>query len=1015
VRSGVASPILIGRLEEAGRLRAAFDDAVSGRPRPVLLAGEAGIGKSRLLHEFAGRVVEAGGRTLIGACLPLGDGAIPYLPFAEILRRLVRTTTADVLSSAHGGERSELARLVPDLAPGAPPSKDEGAAPDELAGLAAGVARARLFEAVLTLLGHLGEESPTLIGIEDVHWADPATRDLVTFVVRNLTRERVLLVLTLRTDGLAPDDPAVRWLTELGRAPRFERIDVEGLGRDHVSAQIRAILGGPPPAHLLRPVWERSEGNPFFVEELVAAAIGSDGAQLPPTLVDVMLSRLLDVPAETRRVFDAVAIVVRPTDERLVARILDLDESSVTDALRRGLDRHLLRMEERGRIRFRHALLQEVVEGRLLPGERRRLHERAARALTDDPSLGGEDRTAVAADLARHWLGADRTPEAYRASLDAAMAATAVHAYADASEHLRRALQLADRLRPEVAPDRLARLELERRAADVADSAGDLESAIRHCEAALALVDVEREPELAGPIHGRLGVFRWAAGDTAAGMRDQQRAIELVPPEPATTARAHVLGTYAGALMGEARWAESRTWSERAIECAIAAGTLLEESRARNFLGCDLVALGEIDEGIAELRRSLILARQADAPELLVAATHNLALNLLAADRLDEAADEAVAGRAAMKRLGLERRYGQDLAALEGDILTRLGRWDGAWAVTSEGLALDPAQAGSPYLAGVRARLAARRGELGEATRLAATLDPGALQPDTAEMAAAVRAEVELAAGRPERAMVMAGEGLAVLGDADDVLWAVPLVALAQRALAEQADAAAIRRDEAALSRLEAGSQEVERLTARLAARATTAGTRAWVTLARAEAGRIHGAADPATWDALAAEWDAVPDPYEAAYARLRGAGARLRLEGVRADVGAALRQAHATARDLGAAPLRGQIEALASRGRIALAEGGAAGDGQRAVAEAPEKAGRDTLGLSSRELEVLALVADGRSNGEIAEALFITRKTASAHVTHILDKLGVSNRVEAAMVAARMGLLDAVDAADSS
>jgi DNA-binding NarL/FixJ family response regulator len=123
--------------------------------------------------------------------------------------------------------------------------------------------------------------------------------------------------------------------------------------------------------------------------------------------------------------------------------------------------------------------------------------------------------------------------------------------------------------------------------------------------------------------------------------------------------------------------------------------------------------------------------------------------------------------------------------------------------------------------------------------------------------------------------------------------------------------------------------------------------------------------------------------------------------------VGDALRRAHTTARELGAGPLRSQIEALAARGRIPLDEAAISGDGQRPAAEADDKGGRDTLGLSSRELEVLALVADGRSNGEIAEALFITRKTASAHVTHILDKLGVSNRVEAAMVAARMGLFD--------
>jgi DNA-binding CsgD family transcriptional regulator len=203
----------------------------------------------------------------------------------------------------------------------------------------------------------------------------------------------------------------------------------------------------------------------------------------------------------------------------------------------------------------------------------------------------------------------------------------------------------------------------------------------------------------------------------------------------------------------------------------------------------------------------------------------------------------------------------------------------------------------------------------------------------------------------------------------------------------------------------------VERHTARLAARATTGATRAWVATARAESERIGGSADPAPWEALAASWDAVPDPYEGAIARLRAASARLRSEGVRADVAGLLREAHATAVRLGAQPLRAEIEALAGRGRIDLA-----GDAPALAASAdrvvPATAGpsRDRLGLSAREIEVLTLVADGRSNGEIAEQLFITRKTASAHVTHILDKLGVTNRVEAAMVAARMGLLDGTD-----
>ena len=159
----------------------------------------------------------------------------------------------------------------------------------------------------------------------------------MTFLVRNLTRERILLVLTLRTDGPAPDDPAVRWLAELGRDPRLERIELDRLDRDHVGAQVRAILGEVPPRELLRPIWERSEGNPFFVEELVASATGRDGAELPATLVDVLAARLLRrSPRTCRRVLEAMAILVRPTDERLVAAVLGVPEDAVADAMRAG-------------------------------------------------------------------------------------------------------------------------------------------------------------------------------------------------------------------------------------------------------------------------------------------------------------------------------------------------------------------------------------------------------------------------------------------------------------------------------------------------------------------------------------------------------------------------------------------------------------------------------------------------------------------------------------------------------
>jgi DNA-binding CsgD family transcriptional regulator len=299
--------------------------------------------------------------------------------------------------------------------------------------------------------------------------------------------------------------------------------------------------------------------------------------------------------------------------------------------------------------------------------------------------------------------------------------------------------------------------------------------------------------------------------------------------------------------------------------------------------------------------------------------------------------------------------------------------------------------------------LLALRGDFDEAARRLGAIDVDVLDPDTAAFFERVKAELELNRDRPAEAADAADRGLARL---DDALWCAPLVALGLRALAEIADTARAAHDEAAVG---AATRRASSLVGRLdamAPRARTPGARAWIDSARVEHLRVEGRAAPPDWDAIATTWDAVPDLLEGAYARYRAAEAALRETGVRADVGAALRAAYHATHAMGARPLEAAIAGLARRARISVDEP-VTGDGHEAVAVAAQPvAAALPGGLSPREVEVLRLVAAGRSNGEIAERLFITRKTAGVHVTHILDKLGVSNRVEAAMAAARLGLL---------
>jgi DNA-binding CsgD family transcriptional regulator/tetratricopeptide (TPR) repeat protein len=1004
-----SSPIIVGRDVELARIERGLDIAGQGRPVVMLVRGEAGIGKSRLVREAIERARAGGSAILHGACLDLGGDGLPYLPFVEALRGLARETPPDLLRELLGPALPELSVLLPELGALGPAGSPTTAAESA-------VDRARLFERILGFIGRLASQAPALAVVEDIQWIDPATRDLLTFLVRSVTTERIIAILTCRTDDLPPGHPVLAWMAEIGRAPGAARIDLGRLSRTDVVQQLQAITAGSVRDEVLDSVWQRSEGHPLFAEELLATADDASGETMP-SLVDVLLARVATLDPETLAIVRTLAVAGRPVDERLIGPIVSRSEGEVGAGLREATTRGVLVALPDGRHAFRHELLREVVERELSAGERRTLHERFALELEANPDLADDSPAGATAELARHWSAANRPVQAHRAAIDAGAASDAVHAFADAQRLLERAIFLESVLPPDALPDLAERIDVRRRAAAAADLSGRFDRAIELIQDALALTDSVADPTLAGVLHARLGYLMWARGEGEAALVEHREAVRLVPADPASPERARVLGALGGALMGLGRWADSMPVCEEAIECAVEAEAVPEESRARNMLGSDLVELGQIEAGLAELRSSHRLAGS-EPSELFVVTGFNLALNLLATDHLDEALDEASTSRTAARAGGLERRYGMELAALVGDILLRLGRWDDADRATAEGLALDQRGQGTAYLAAVRSRFLARRGALAEAQRRLAAVDRGSLDPDTAVFFATVAAEASLLDRRPEEAAAAVDDGLARIGDIGDVLWGMPLVGLGLRAVAELADVARANRDEAALVDVTARTAVLRERFDALAGRATTPSARAWVATASAETSRIDGSTDPEPWSRAVAAWDAVPDPAEAAYARYRNVEAALRRTGIKADVATELVTAWRSAVQLGAAPLREEIEVLAQRARIKL--GDAARDETDravAVAETPATyagaaAGRgSTHGLSAREIEVLRLVAAGRSNGEIAERLFITRKTAGVHVTHILDKLGVSNRVEAAMAAARLGLLGDVEA----
>ena len=294
----VASPTFVGRLQELQLLEAARRRAADGKPAVVLVGGEAGIGKTRLIAELSSRCLADGTTVLSGGCVPVGEGALPYAPIVEILRALLADVGADAVRGLVGPSWPEVARLLPALG-----------APDRI-GLSDQAAQARLFELLLGLFGRLSEQRSLVLVVEDVHWADQSTRDLLAFLIRNLRRERILVVVTYRNDEPGQERLGP-YLAELDRAGRVERIELARLDQIQTRAQLVGIQEAVPAAELVDAVFARSEGNPFFTEELLAVVRAGSG-ELPATVRDLLRGRVQALPQLAQQVLKAVAVAGRP-------------------------------------------------------------------------------------------------------------------------------------------------------------------------------------------------------------------------------------------------------------------------------------------------------------------------------------------------------------------------------------------------------------------------------------------------------------------------------------------------------------------------------------------------------------------------------------------------------------------------------------------------------------------------------------------------------------------------------
>ena len=576
----------------------------AGRPR-CCWPGTPGVGKTRLLAELCGRARAAGATVLTGHCVDLGAVGLPYLPFAEALRELAgRADDGDETVAEALRARPALGRLITRPGQPTPPA---GAGDDD-------AGRLQLFDAVAGVLGDVGEAgAPVLLVIEDLHWADQSTRDLLSFLLARLRSERLAVVASYRADDLHRRHPLRPLLGELVRLPTVERVELSPFTPSELRDYLRALSGEQVPEPLVRDVLARSDGNAYFAEELYAAGLGSgeEGQALPAALADVLLARLERLPAPVQRIARVASVAGRRVSHPLLQAASGLSEAEVEEALREAVTHHVLAAEGGDRYAFRHALLQEAVYGDLLPGERVRLHGTYARLLADGIEGAG------AAELAYHCLQSHDLAGALSASIRAAAEAAELHAPVEALRNLEQALQLWHAV-PDAAE--LAGCDLISvglRAASAAASAGELHRAVALAAAARDLADREAPgSRQAASTRHKLALHLLGADRPEEAYEATAEALEMLPERPLTPTRVWSAATRGRTAVNLDRDEEGRRWAEEAL--AGARELDLTDAEADALATLALVAESEGDSEKAQARLAEARDRAAAAGDIAV-------------------------------------------------------------------------------------------------------------------------------------------------------------------------------------------------------------------------------------------------------------------------------------------------------------------------------------------------------------------------------------------------------------
>jgi DNA-binding CsgD family transcriptional regulator len=979
VAKRVTCPTFVGRESELSHLEHAAE-AAKGGTQLVLIGGDAGVGKTRLIDELCRRLAAGGGVAAVGGCVDLGDVGIGYGPLVEVVRRLRAVLGVEVVDSL-------LGEVAPELCPLVIGARDGGE-----------VRPGAVLEQTLALLEACGERSPGLVVVlEDLHWADASTRDLVSFLARKLRTAKVALVISYRADDIHRRHPVRPLISELTRSPAVEHIRIAGMTRSELTMLLAGITGRVPADSAVDEVLARSEGNPFYAEELIAVRTGT-GA-LPDSVRDAILARVGRLAEPVQAVLREAALVGGIVDDRLLSAAAGRSINEIGEALREAVAHHIMVLERDG-CRFRHALMREAVYDELLPGERQRLHETTATLLAAQPDLAGGPEHVRWALLAYHWGAAGEQPKCFAASVRAGLETQKVGALADANAHFARALELWPSVTDAQA---LAGVDQPGLLLQAASCAGHVSPAraVALTESAVALLGDGGDSDRRAGALERLGHYCWAVGDRQ-GMGDARRqAVALVADRPPSEVQAVALLAFGRQLGLEDRFVEAESALLRALTVAAITDSQRVRAGALATMGSVLSSLGRVDDAIAAADEAVEIVEIVEAcgtPDDIMLVYANATATYLLVGRYDDAARLAVAGVEHARRFGMLASVGAHLAGIAAGALFQLGRWDEALATIAANYSVTQGMYGRGG-ALVAARIALWQGRIDDADEYVGRA-LAASGPDGYYEATLCAAQLAAARGSFDDARRHAATAFDAVVTTDDIAY---LGAVALGIEADRVEAVRLggRRSDADVEQARAVANELLSRTWDSIERAVANGATvmpeaaAWQLFAEANHARAHGRSDADQWADAADRFEALTLPHPAAMARFHEADALLRDRGRRQRAAVAARTALATAERLGAAPLTDQIRLLAQRGRLDLAES----PEPNVVDPDPLQA----LGISAREAEVLRLLGVGRTNRQIADELYISEKTASVHVTHLLRKLGVANRMEASTIAQRL------------